>query len=382
MVGPPILIDTTRLIWRVWSGRQPTGIDRVCLAYLSHFQGRAQAVIQRKGKYHVLGKKDSERLFGLLAKGSPSFRRSLIAFFSSAWIKASRNVPRGSLYLNVGHTGLDDPQLPSWLVRFDLRAVYMIHDLIPLTHPEYCRAGEAERHRRRMLNVLDTAHGIISNSAATLHELNLLAEEAGRSMPANITAWLAGTPLPRAAVSEHGKPYFVVLGTIEGRKNHILLLQVWRRLIAELGEGAPDLLVIGQRGWEAQHAFAMLDRVAALQPYVRELGSCTDAQVASLLAGARALLMPSFAEGFGLPVVEALELGTPVIASDLPIFREIAGQIPTYVDPLDGPAWLAAVLDYLGDGPARRGQIDHIAKFEPPTWKGHFETVDQWLCTL
>ena len=92
----------------------------------------------------------------------------------------------------------------------------------------------------------------------------------------------------------------------------------------------------------------MLDDATELRVNVLELGSCADDELAAIVAGRERLLMPSFAEGFGLPVVEALELGTPVIASDLPVFREIAGDIPTYLDCSDasrpgkmrsGPSW-------------------------------------------
>jgi glycosyltransferase involved in cell wall biosynthesis len=177
------------------------------------------------------------------------------------------------------------------------------------------------------------------------------------------------------------RPHFVVVGTIEGRKNHELLLKIWKRM-AQADGTVPLLVIIGQRGWEAEATTAMLDTAAELKGNVLELGRCPDEDVASIIAGARALLMPSFAEGFGLPVVESLELGTPVIASDLPVFREIVGDIPTYLDSSDASAWEDTIRSFVTDCPERTRQLDRIAAYHPPDWATHFKVVDGWIETL
>src|SRR5580698_988440 len=97
------------------------------------------------------------------------------------------------------------------------------------------------------------------------------------------------------------EPYFVILGTIEPRKNHWLLLQVWRRLVERLGDRTPRLVVIGQRGWECENAVDMLERCEELRGVVTELPACPDVELTSYLRHARALLFPSFAEGYGMP---------------------------------------------------------------------------------
>ena len=95
--------------------------------------------------------------------------------------------------------------------------------------------------------------------------------------------------------------------------------------------------------------------------------------------GARALLMPSFAEGFGLPVVEALQLSTPVIASNLPVFREIGDDIPLLLDPGDAGAWLAAVRALCDDGVERARQMAAMPAFRAPGWSDHFAGIEAWL---
>ena len=281
-------------------------------------------------------------------------------------------------YLNVGHTGLNEASLPNWIVRHRLRAVYLIHDLIPLTHPQFCRDGEAQKHKLRMSNVLTSAAGVIGNSRATLDDLAAFARNQGLAMPPSVAAWLGAEDFPsNPQPKREGKPHYVVVGTIEGRKNHQLLLDVWRDIVTERGQDAPLLVIIGQRGWQAGRVFEQLDRRGELKGNVLELAACDDDDLAEWIAGARALLMPSFAEGFGLPVVEALQLGTPVIATDLPVYREIAGELPVYLDPTDKAAWKSAVESFAG-----RQQDGPMPKFDASTWEDHFRTVEAWLKTL
>lgn len=390
MIERDYLIDVTRLVWRCWSGRLPTGIDRVCLAYLDHYGDRAQAVIQRRGMQWVFSPAASDRLFAAIRQGGPAFRRSLVRLLPTT-LGSGRGSARhgngrgatGAIYLNIGHTGLDEPSLPGWIRRNGLRAVFLVHDLIPITHPEFCRAGEAEKHRARMRNVLSCAAGIIGNSQTTLDELQAFAELEQLPLPPFVAAWISGHQIPESAPpAALDRPHFIVVGTIEGRKNHVLLFQLWRKLVERMGLRAPRLVVIGQRGWEAEHALAMLDRNTVIRGHVRELGNATDEEVSRLIAGARALLMPSFAEGFGLPVVEAMQLGTPVICSDLPAFREIAGDIPVYLDPLDGEGWERTIVSFLDDCPDRMRQVRQLRGYRGPDWPSHFATVEPWLATL
>ena len=248
---------------------------------------------------------------------------------------------------NTGHSGLDKIQYTHRLQRSGLEPLFFVHDLIPLTHPEYCRPGEAERHRARMNTMLGMGHGVIANSAATLEELTAYAKAHGLPMPPATVALLAPARLPEPAVDAPlSKPYFVMLGTIEPRKNHWLLLQLWRQIIEQVGEHAPRLVIIGQRGWECENVVDLLERCETLKGFVFEYPVCSDAELSSWLYHAQALLFPSFTEGYGMPLVEALSLGVPVIASDLPVFREIAGEIPEYVDPLDGKRWRELIVDY------------------------------------
>jgi len=378
-----LLLDVSRLLWRVWRGGLPTGIDRVCLAYVRHFAPRALAVVQWKGFRAVLSAAHSDRIFDLLTGVWGVGRAGLVARALLPIAAGRRRPKRGMLYLNVGHTGLNHRRLPQWIRAHRLRAVYMIHDLIPITHPSHCRDGEEAKHRQRLDHLLISASGVIGNSQASLDELAQYAASSCKRMPPSIAAWISGWELSAGAEPRvMGRPYFVTLDTIEGRKNHRLLLNVWRRLVCELGGNAPLLVIIGQRGWQAEDVIALLDHPGVLNGHVLELGRCEDQEVAEWIAGARALLMPSFAEGFGLPVIEALHLGTPVIASNLTVFREVAGGIPTFLDPADEESWCGAVRAFAGESSERERQLAAIDTYRAPTWDGHFARVERWLESL
>jgi len=124
----------------------------------------------------------------------------------------------------------------------------------------------------------------------------------------------------------------------------------------------------------------MLDRCDSLKPHVVEMNAVGDEQLWPLLRGARAMLFPSFVEGWGMPMVEALTLGVPVIASDIPAFREAGVGIPDLLPPLEGGAWGQAVLDYTSPGSeARAAQLALLTRYRPPTWSEHFAKLLDWL---
>ena len=354
----------------------------MCLAYLRHFGERSQAVIQHERFRRILDRDASQDLFDLLEGPSKRFRAALLPGILRH-LRGLNGRGQDRLYLNVGHTGLDAQGFRDWTSRAQVRPVYLVHDLIPITHPETCRAGEAYRHRERMRTVLTTGSGVIGNSQVTLDELAAFAALERLPEPPSKAAWLGIDDLPRIEFVQPERPTFVTLGTIEARKNHLLLLNIWERLVERLGFDAPRLFVIGQRGWEADAVFEILDQSEKLRGHVTELNHCSDQELAEHLGSASALLFPSFAEGYGLPLIEALAAGIPAIASDLPVFRETCRDIPTYLAPMDMSGWEAAILDYARpDSPERRAQLERLDGFSPPDWDSHFRTVEAWLCSL
>jgi len=373
------LIDVTRLLDRGMQGRLPTGIDRVSLEYVRYFGSRSNALVRYAGQWIELSQQPSQRIFEALLNPPANFislvRKTVARALPRSFYRRF-STPR--FLFNTGHNGLENREYVQRLHRYRLRPLFFIHDMIPLTHPEYCRPGEARRHRERMRTILTMGCGVIANSTVTLNQLSAYAQAEHLILPPSVVAPLAPADFSvSAACPLLHKPYFVILGTIEPRKNHWLLLQLWRQLVERLGEEAPRLVVIGQRGWECENVVDLLERCVTLRGYVFEYPACTDTELAAWLRHACALLFPSFTEGYGLPLVEALALGVPVIASDLPVFREIAGDIPEYLDPLDGAGWGERITAYASpDNPLRVLQCRRMTNFVLPTWQTHFACVE------
>jgi glycosyltransferase involved in cell wall biosynthesis len=390
---PDIVLDLSRLLSRLLHAT-PTGVDRVEMAYAQTLLRLAPDRL-RLAATHPLGwhgRLPTDAAIGFLKATARrwtgedgretalgQWRHALHAGLSLAPRPIGH--PRESVYLHLSARGLERTAFFRTLLRRErARFVPFVHDLIPLEHPEYARPGGAALYRRKIATVTSLASAVVVNSQATARALEPHLRAAGRRVPVHV-APLAPAFAALAAAPTEGAPYFVVLGTVEPRKNHLLLLNVWRRLAETFGpEATPRLVLIGRRGWENENVLDLLDRCPILKSVVVEHNGLPDADVQTLISGARALLMPSFIEGFGLPVVEALALGTPVIASDIPALREAGGDAPDYLDPLDGPAWVRAVLDYAAPNSLRRqAQRARLSKWRAPTWEDHVGCVLDFL---
>ena len=302
----------------------------------------------------------------------------------AALLPSSKDCGSGGIYVQASpHHLTNITKVQKILALEKAKFLCLVHDLIPIEFPEYARSSGAALHQRRIETVAQLADAAVVNSAATGRSLQPWIERSGRQVAVHVallgTENLATTP-PEAG---DGRPYFVCLGTIEPRKNHLLLLNLWRHLAETLpAEQVPRLVIIGRRGWENEQIIDMLERCPALKGHVEEIGGCSDARMAGLLRGARALLMPSFAEGYGMPVAEALSVGTPAICSDLPALREVGGDVPEYLDPLDGPGWKSAIFDHAAQGPRYTAQMERLPHWHNPTWKEHIAIVAEAIAQL
>jgi glycosyltransferase involved in cell wall biosynthesis len=261
--------------------------------------------------------------------------------------------------LAVGPRGGDLVHAPTLLAppRGDRPLVVTVHDAVPWTHPETLTPRGVRWHRRMAERVAATADAVVVPTAA-------VADDLGRflSLPSRVVVTGAGVgaalsePADAAARRERlgVRPggYLLTVATLEPRKGLDVLLAA----LAERPDGLPPLVVVGQAGWGGVQPDAMARELGLPDGQVRALGRVPDADLAALLHGAAALVMPSRAEGFGLPVLEAMAAGVPVLSSDVPALQEVGGGA-TVVTPVgDAPALAAALRDLLGD-PARQEEL-------------------------
>jgi len=377
--------DVTRLLYRHLTNLSHTGIDRVNLEY-------ARWVVEHGGKLCAkrgtrLQELPLDRWMEILVSGcqpgAPDNHLLRRAHVLLRWWSARRPVENGATVLVSTHSWLAKDATWNWATERRLKTIVFIHDLIPIDFPEYQRPQEKAFHEKRMKLTLRHCAAIIVNSRCTESAVRRFAIKERLPVPPVLVAPL-GHNLPAANATARParlrEPYFVVLGTIEPRKNHLLLLALWRHLASQLGDQTPQLVVVGRRGWECEQVVDMLERCEAIHPHLLEVNDASDEQVVSLLKGARALLMPSYAEGFGMPVQEALAVGTPVISSPLAAIKEFAGEIPDYAEPHDGMRWEELVKAYAADpSPQRQAQLERLKAFKDTTWPEHFALVESFL---
>lgn len=388
----PVILDLSRLLWRA-ERFAPTGIDRVELAYARHLIATIPERLSFSGwwgRMSLLPRKDAIEMIAALdllwsgasmdAKAHAHVRRLTRRLRSGAFLRGEgplhahvRSLPEPVTYLLVSHYRLHRPQ-PLVRLKYHaaMRYVFLIHDLIPIHLPEHVPPGHDMRHRHRMETVVRLADHVIVNSEGTGAALDRIFLAAGKRVP--VTVARLGLDLRLSdqdgTVPEH-PPYFVCLSTIEPRKNHKLLLRIWRKLAAP---GGPRLVILGRRGWRSAEILRDIRDTPGLRGLVEVHENLPDSMVAAYLKGARALLNPSFAEGFGLPVAEALSLGVPVICSDLQELREVGGDAPEFLDPRDDQVWLQTIQDYAVAGSPRRArQKERIANWRAFSWEAHFD---------
>jgi glycosyltransferase involved in cell wall biosynthesis len=233
------------------------------------------------------------------------------------------------------------------------RGVVTVHDLAFLHHADTVSAASA-RYRTLVPRSLDRAAVVLTPSQAVAGQVRdaYAPTVPVVAVPHGVDAgWLEPQPTPAEAGLDLPAEYVLFVGTLEPRKDVATLLAAHRLL-----PGAPPLVLVGPPGWGAR-----LDVGEAVTP-----GFLHDRQLRAAVAGARALVLPSRDEGFGLPVLEALAAGTPVLASDLPVLREVGGDLARYAPPGEPAAFADTLQRLLEDPPDPAPGRAHAAE---QTWR-------------
>lgn len=258
--------------------------------------------------------------------------------------------------------------LAEQLKRDGVGIVSVIYDLIPLTHPQFCDAGLVRVFNEWFDWIAKTADGYVAISATISDQVR---EEMLRRVGSEQVAqrWfdhfqlgseldLTDDALPvEPALKQMFKnkdPVYLMVSTIEPRKNHAYLLDAFELAWAK-GSRA-RLCIAGRIGWKCDALIERIRQHPQLNQRLFMFNALTDKSLEYAYSNATALVFPSYVEGFGLPLVEAMQRGLPAMGSDIPVFREIGGPFMAYFD-LDEPQTLVDLMTQMettGTFPAER----------------------------
>jgi glycosyltransferase involved in cell wall biosynthesis len=249
------------------------------------------------------------------------------------------------------------PAIMHWTYPVPIRVVgskniYTIHDLVPLRLP-YTTLDNKPVHFQMLTECLRQADHIVTVSETSRRDiLDFFPKLSPERVTNTYQAVMAPARFPSAAEVEQivtgafglrPNEYFLFFGSIEPKKN------VGRLLEGYLASGVrPPLVIVGARAWKSENELALLKHRPADDPQIRQIEYLPADVLATLIRGARAVVFPSLYEGFGLPVLEAMALGTAVLTSQKGSTPEIAGDAALLIDPYD-PSDISAGLQRLAD---------------------------------
>lgn len=351
-----------------WREQQAAGLDPA-------FAALRQWLINPAQVPHVIAKKHGslDRTLRLIRDNGMHWGRSAIT-----------TAPRNAIYLNIGQLGWAAPVTTHWLLqRPDIKPIFMMHDVIPLHHPHFVSTPARLSQKWMLGSVLRKARGLITTTRSASDTVTRVLRQIGlpeipvRALPLPIPGVFLQPDQPDSALQK--RPYFITCGAIEPRKNHDLLIRVWHRLLQRLGPAAPRLVIAGTPAHRGTHIVRQIQHSRELRNHVAILSGLASPSLRALMRNAQAMLMPSLAEGFGLPLIESLAVGTPVIASDIEAHREAGDGLARYLDPRDDAAWASAIVDIIENTEQTAALRQRIAAYRPLTAAAYFQSVSEFL---
>ncbi|WP_187830340.1 glycosyltransferase family 4 protein [Siccirubricoccus phaeus] len=358
-----VVFDASDLLDYFQHNRAPTGIQRVQLNLIREaLAGTVPATVTAFDPLRGFWVALPAALFLRLA----SLSRTGTDIAEPDWASAIAEVrlllregpplafPPGARLINLGTSWW----IPDYLrrvreakARYGLRYIPFIHDCIPLLVPEHCAAPLVEEFARWFAALALHADAVLTNSECTRRDVLAQLEQflPGLSLPAQVLRLDAAEPAAAAAPPPAaGQPPFILcVGTIESRKNHLLLFNAWLTLVRKHGaEAVPELVCVGKKGWLAEAALALHANSPILRAKVRLLHHVPDTVLEGLYRDCLFTVYNSFYEGWGLPVTESLAHGKVALVPDHSSLREAGGEGALYFQPQSEPE-LVARLEQL-----------------------------------
>jgi glycosyltransferase involved in cell wall biosynthesis len=266
--------------------------------------------------------------------------------------------------------------------KIGFKFIMFCHDVIPALFPQYFKGDDALTHIRYLCLAFPAADLVIFSSRSTERDARTFCQARGIQLDAtaifslgvNTVAVLNSPALPAGLAPER---YALLVGTIEPRKGHRMICNVWRKLLAD---GVPqkacfNLVFAGRKGWLVDDLMRTLEMDSALAQTVKVIMDADDATVAQLYQNAAFCLCPSVYEGYGLPIVEALSHGRAVLASTGGAVPELVRDFSPCLDPADAEAWRSMLRKWIEEPSERETYETKIrTSFRHPTWAESAET--------
>lgn len=269
------------------------------------------------------------------------------------------------------------------------KTVFTVHDILPINYPHWWPAGSNEFHEKWLRAVLSVSDMIISVSKATSASVQLWAYQHEVDTTKVLFEWFhlgadiaSSSPsfgLPVSSISLLDKlymePTFLVVGTLEPRKGHLQCLSAFELLWKKGRE--INLVFVGKEGWMVDELMTKIHTHPEIRHRFFWLDGISDEYLEKVYNSATCLIACSEGEGFGLPLIEAAKLELPIIARDIPVFREVAGKYACYFDGQRAETLAKKIEKWLEE----YTQSKHIASSNMPwqTWKQSAERLKQIL---
>ena len=266
--------------------------------------------------------------------------------------------------------------------RYGVRFAAMVHDLIPIESEAFVEPWHAVQFRTWLHDVVPVADVLLTLSNYGRGALVRWAADAGLTLPPvevmRLGSGLTDRPMTgEAETVALPNRYVLFVSTIEFRKNHRLLVAVWRRLIARHGADAiPVLLFAGQIGWRVDDLLADLQKSENLGGKIVIMPGLSDAALRQAYRACLFTVFPSLSEGWGLPIAESLTEGKLCVASNHTSIPEVGGGFVDYFDPSQEDDALAKIERLLFDPDyvaARQARL--LSEYHPPSWADCVQTL-------
>jgi glycosyltransferase involved in cell wall biosynthesis len=265
--------------------------------------------------------------------------------------------------------------------RAGLQVASVLYDLIPLTFPHFFVAGFAEQYEtwaRRHFDTADCLLCISSNTRADAEDferVNRLPQKPKRVFRLGDEVRDGPPASPRPVSLIAAGTYVLNVGTVEVRKNHVVLYRAWLHALAH-GLDMPHLVIVGRIGWLAQDIAYQMRNDPRVKERIHILTDVDDAQLDWLYRHCAFTVYPSFYEGWGLPIAESLAAGKLCVASATSSMPEVGGELAAYADPLSAEDYARTISD-LWTNPERRVAMEGRirAEYRSVSWDSTYKQV-------